>query len=241
MHKILLFSPISQAKAYILPKWIRWIKALGNLQPATCNLQILLIDNSPNRKLEHDLRKIGIHCEYHNPKGKRIIDIIAACQERAREYAMEKNFDFLFSLECDVFPPVQMIIDLLLQHRKPVVSATYFIEYGPNSQLCLQQRYKDTFTRWQTYFNLDHGTWLIDVDGSLKTGQQAGLGCTLIHRSVLEKIKFRTEPDKIYPSDSYFYTDLDTNGIPYFVDTSLLCQHYSQPWAHDSYQEKSKV
>ena len=60
----------------------------------------------------------------------------------------------------------------------------------------------------------------------------SGLGCILIHRSVLEKIKFRY--DKKYPSfdDIFFGLDCKENNFGIYADTNIVCKHLlkNRPW-----------
>ena len=52
-----------------------------------------------------------------------------------------------------------------------------------------------------------------------------GTGCILIHRNVLEKIKFRYQNDKDGMDDVFFCTDAINLGYDIFVDTSIKCEH----------------
>ena len=63
------------------------------------------------------------------------------------------------------------------------------------------------------------------VNGELKNVYSCGLGCVLIHRSILKKIPFRYEEGSPVHPDSFYYGDLNMAGKKVFVDTSILCEH----------------
>ncbi|MBS3151227.1 hypothetical protein J4443_02500 [Candidatus Woesearchaeota archaeon] len=58
----------------------------------------------------------------------------------------------------------------------------------------------------------------------------AGLGCILIHKNILKKIKFRYELNTF--DDRWFFMDLYNKKIPVYADTSIKCKHliYNRPY-----------
>ena len=62
-----------------------------------------------------------------------------------------------------------------------------------------------------------------------------GLGCLLIHRSVLEKVKFNWAEDSF--DDAVFAKDAQKQGFKVFVDTSVNCAHiqYDTSWSGIEY------
>ena len=59
---------------------------------------------------------------------------------------------------------------------------------------------------------------LLKIDG-------IGLGCLLIHRNVLNKVKFRYKKEINYYDDVCFSYDALKLGYEIFVDTRIKCRH----------------
>ena len=77
-------------------------------------------------------------------------------------------------------------------------------------------------------YNLDEND--IDfVDGDVKKVFSCGLGCVLIHRSILQQVGFRYEEGSPVHPDSFFFADLDQKGFPVYVDTDIYCEHFNIP------------
>ncbi len=51
------------------------------------------------------------------------------------------------------------------------------------------------------------------------------MGCTLIHRNVLEKIKFRTHHENLVADDWMFSLDCRMHGFVQKHDLSVVCGH----------------
>ena len=71
---------------------------------------------------------------------------------------------------------------------------------------------------------------ILFVDGNVKDVFSCGLGCTLIHKSVFEKVKFRSDFKQTYHPDSCFAEDCYYLKIPINVDTSILLKHENSRW-----------
>ena len=61
---------------------------------------------------------------------------------------------------------------------------------------------------------------------------KCGLGCVLIHRSVLEKIEFRYVKELEAFDDIHFSNDIIKNGFNIYADLSVVCKHLvlNRPW-----------
>ena len=58
-----------------------------------------------------------------------------------------------------------------------------------------------------------------------------GLGCVLIHRSVLEKVEFRYNKHTSGFDDVFFCEDVIKAGFKVYADTSIRCRHlYGGGW-----------
>lgn len=222
--KVLVVTPHNEVKNYCFDKWLDRVTNL-----TYPNYDILIADNSPSNKNKKKIMKAGVSCIHIKPKNKANQKYIAESHDALRNYALIKGYDFILHLESDVFPPHD-IIERLLVHRKTVVSAMYFIDFGDKSHLMLQGIENIGGTLKFTT-NIEEGHDIQYVDGQLKEVYACGLGCMLIHRSILEKIKFRWEEGAFAHPDSFFAADLKTLGIKQYLDTSILCHHENSSWA----------
>jgi hypothetical protein len=68
------------------------------------------------------------------------------------------------------------------------------------------------------------------VDGKLKRVFTAGIGACLMHKSILENIKFRIQPNEPSHPDIYFARDMYDMGIEFMADTSLYLEHDNRDW-----------
>lgn len=222
--KVLVVTPHNVVKNYCFDEWLARVTNLS--YP---NYDILIADNSPTNKNRKKIMKAGVKCIYIKPKQKANQKYIAESHEALRYQALLLNYDFILHLESDVFPP-QDVIERLLVHRKKVVSGIYFIDFGENSHLMIQNIENIGGTIKHTT-NIEEGHDIQIVDGQLHEVYACGLGCCLIHRSILEQINFRWEEGSSAHPDSFFAADLKRLNIQQFIDTSLLCEHKNSSWS----------
>lgn len=222
--KVLLVTPHNEIKNYCFDDWIA--RATNLTYP---RYNILIADNSKTNKNKKRIVSKGINAIYIKPKHKSNQKYIAESHEALRIQALSNGYDFILHLESDVFPPHD-IIERLLVHRKTVVSAPYFINFGEDSHLMIQNIEKlGGSIKFTT--NIKDGHDIQYFDGQLHEVYAAGLGCCLIHRSVLEKITFRWEDGANAHPDSFFAADLKQMGIKQYLDTSILCEHRNSSWS----------
>ncbi len=223
MKKILVGCPTSDYHEYALEEYAEAVKNLTYK-----NYDILLVDNSKDdsylRKL-NSLNLPAVKDSWHEESRERII----SSRNILRRKVLDENYDYLLSLEQDVIPPKD-IIEKLLQYKKRVVTGIYFnsiitkkgVELAPVVWSKVNMEKEERFFLRPDQLN----------KGLLKIAV-SGLGCILIHRSVLEKIKFKY--DKKYPSfdDIFFGLDCKDNNIGIYADTNLVCKHLikNRPWS----------
>lgn len=231
MKKILIASPTADVKDYCFDKWMQ--NVLNFTYP---NTELFLCDNSVTREYFIDIKKRYEHLgnyfnvsritpsqfEHQNLTYK---SILAKSHEKCRLYALDNDFDYLLHLETDIFPPIN-VIERLLDSKKKVVGAMYHIEVGERSTLMIQQM-EDFGNELRETYNLTESD--IDfVDGNVKKVFSCGLGCILIHRSILSQVSFRYEEGSPVHPDSFYFADLDAKKIAVYVDTSIYCNHDNQ-------------
>ena len=221
--KVLVGTPHADRKNYCFNEYLDSVKSL-----TYSHYNVLIVDNSNTRKNYKQINANNVNAVYVNPHAKSNIQYIAESHEVLREETLRGDYDFLLHLESDIFPPAN-IIEQLLSHQKQVVSACYMIDLGSDSHLMIQEiEPKSDVIKHTT--NIKDGNDILHLDGTLKKVYAAGLGCCLIHRSILKKIKFRYEKDTYAHPDTFFALDLHKLQIPQYQDTSILCNHQNSEW-----------
>lgn len=224
--KILVACPTYKGKDYIIDKWVEAIK-----QIEYPNFDYLIVDNSHTNSYSKTLIKQGYNC-VHVPRGRNSRDALSNAQNYIREKVLVEGYDYWLSVESDLIPPKDILWRLLL-HGKPVVGVIYYLgDWGSEKPhpACLFEVDKKG--------NGLNGTRLVppnELNKYLNTGLRqihgVGLGCTLIHKSILSRYKFWTDErfDNKH-SDVYFFMNLHNDGIPIFVDTNITVPHYPSSW-----------
>jgi cellulose synthase/poly-beta-1,6-N-acetylglucosamine synthase-like glycosyltransferase len=223
-HRVLIGTPHSDTKNYCIEDYIARVKSLS--YPF---YDVLVVDNSQSRKNYKLLLRAGIKAIHVKPKKHSIQTILAKSHEEIRKYALAHKYDYLLHLESDVIPP-RDVIERLMIHNHPIVSAMYMINFGSDSHLMSQKI--ENFGEIRETINMKDGADLMMVDGKLKLTFACGLGCVLIHRETLKKFVFRSESGANLAPDSLFALDTDALGIPKYIDTSVLCEHNNSEWIY---------
>ncbi|MBI2508198.1 glycosyltransferase [Candidatus Woesearchaeota archaeon] len=223
MKKILVGCPTSDYHEYALKEYAEAVKSLSYK-----NYDIMLVDNSKEDSYFKKLNSLNLPTvkgPYFESARERII----TSRNILRQKVLDGNYDYFLSLEQDVIPPKD-VIERLLQHKKRVVTGVYFnyINTKKGVELAPVVWSKVNLEKEERYFlkpsELNRG--LIKI-------AMSGVGCILMHRSVLEKIKFRYE--KQYPAfdDIFFGLDCRDNKIEIYADTNMICRHLikNRPWS----------
>lgn len=221
--KVLIGTPHYEGKNYCLENYVRMVKSLN--YP---NYEVLVVDNSKDRKNTKLIKKMGIPAIHVKRKNKNSRQVMAESQEVLRNAALKGGFDFFIHLESDITPPPNFI-ERLLSHQHEIVSGAYFIREGAESHLMVQS-IESQRTGIRETINMDGGTDNKYFDGQLHEVYACGLGCTLIHRSVLERIEFSYVEGLDLHADSLFAHDIHQLGYKQYLDTSILCEHDNQSW-----------
>lgn len=230
--KILVGCPTYEGRDYCLNQYIGSVKEL-----TYSNYDILLVDNSKTEDYFNRIRKMNINvikgC-YKEGANERIVN----SRNVLRDKVLKGGYDYLLSLEQDVIPPLN-VIESLLRHNKEVVSGIYYNYFKkPDGKRLLQPLvYKELIEqekeklKWYKDIQLEEGPLRRQCTsnevegGELIKLKACGLGCVLIHRDVLEKVKFRYELNKNCFDDMYFCGDAGTAGFEIYADTSVKCKH----------------
>jgi len=224
MAKVLIGCPTYKEYEYCLNDYLNGIK---NIQHP--DYDILLVDNSEDNTYYNNIKKLNIpvvKAAYTTDVRERI----ALSRNVLRKKVLDEGYDYLFSLEQDIIPPPHALTRLL-SHNKPIVSGIYFKLYP----ITVKDKTGGTRTA-KTLLPLIfkfadnpeemHVCYPQEVDGSTFFKIRAcGLGCLLIHRSVLEQISFRHEPTQGAFDDFLFCTDATAKNLDIYADTSVKCKH----------------
>ena len=240
------------AKKYVLPKIMIGIPTydqknycleyfMDNLNGFTYPknlLEIYVADNSKtNKNALHIRDKYGVKTFWKNYDDYTLFQKMADSHNQLRSYFLESDCEFLLHLESDIFPPKD-VIEQLLWCRQPIACAFYQVFDGSHRQPCirLQDKNNEHYREYQFYREMQHfhHFW---VDGKLKETFIAGIGCALMSRNLLNKVKFRYDTSLIEnnPPDTYFAVDVRDLGVQNYVHTGLLCFHWNrEEWGRHS-------
>ncbi len=226
--KILVGCPTSDHKSYALERYAEGLKSLTYE-----NFDILIVDNSKDESYIKKIRDLGlpvIKGPYNESARQRIID----SRNILRQKILDGGYDYLFSLEQDVIPPKD-VVQRLLKHDKRIVTGIYFT-YQTNKEgvnlglapVLWKKVGKDGLKVMSEKEVI--GYRIIEVGA-------CGLGCILIHKDVLKKIKFRFSKEYEGFDDIWFSYDAFNNGFKIFADTSVKCKHLIVGWSWKGIKE----
>ena len=229
--KVLIFSPTYEGKEYCRE---RFVDTVNKIQYP--NKEFIMIDNSTSEDYFNLLKKEGVNV-HRVPRGNNSREALSNAQNYARRYAIENDFDYVLSVESDLFPPRDIIFKLM-KHAKPVVGALYMLGgyYDPKSEKqfptvpCVFVPKKDG-TGGTRFVSKDEHKMMLEM-GGIHQVHGMGVGCTLIDISVVKKYPFWCDSrfDNKH-SDVYFYMTLWNDKVPVYVDYDNEVEHQPSPWS----------
>jgi len=226
LPRVLVGCPTSEHKNYALKEYAIGIKSLSY-----GNFDVLIADNSENDGYINKIKELKLPVvkgPYSEFAKQRIVD----SRNILRERVLNENYDYFLSLEQDVIPPKD-VIQRLLSHGKEIVSGVYFTYPVSNKGSAL------TPLLWKKD-GKDAIKFLSEKEISanrLIEVAACGLGCVLIHKDVLKKIKFRHDKKFEGFDDIWFGYDTFNAGFKIFADTSIKCKHLIRGWSWDGLKE----
>jgi len=227
-ERVMLGSAVNEHKGYILDKWIERVKEL-----TYPNLDIALVDNTRSERYAERIRLLVSGTPVKIVRDVWCSDFrgrMVTSHNKIREKFLNSKASYVFILDQDVIPPVD-VVERLVKHKKDVVVGLYklYLDKGATdaekSELncCWYERgeLKNGVLRSKWLEDDRLNTGLIEWKGGFATG------CVLLSRKVMEDTVFRHEGNL---QDSVFWKDVLNRGYKVYVDTDIMCEHYPSSW-----------
>ncbi len=225
--KILIFTPTYEGKEYCREAFVENAK---KIVAAWGNARHIFIDNTAHPQYAEKLKRAGLEV-YRVERGNNSRESLTRAQNFARKIAIDEGYDYLFSLESDIFPPHD-ILPRLYKRGKRVISGLYLIgdaKGGVRIPCITIKQFNDKL--------LAYGTRLLRADElakyrnvGVKQVAAAGMGCCLIHKDVFTKLAFRYDPRFMGHSEIYYFNSLRLVQENAHVDTDIFCDHRNSDW-----------
>ena len=224
--KVLLCAPQHESKMYC---WESWHERLENLTYP--NFDIFIADNSDTMDNVNYMNTFeGVVAVYTPDRKKGTLSRINDSHKQCAEYAIKNEYEWVFHLETDVFPPLD-VIERLLSRKRPIIAGLYDIEFGYNRKAMVQLKepVPRTIHGFQVIDYAEHNEPIL-FNGAVNSVFHAGLGCILINTNILKQVKFRVQKGVNFHTDTLFANDCFQLNKHIFVDTTVQCDHFNQQW-----------
>jgi glycosyltransferase involved in cell wall biosynthesis len=230
LPKVLVFTVTYEGKDYCLNDFIE------NIQKFTYkNFEHIFVDNTNDNgeytaKLKAKLEPLGVTV-YHVERGANSREALARSQNFARDIFLKGDYDYLMSLESDIFPRPN-VIDTLVFHGFNVITGLYMLGFEKDGTRmpCITLDWKNPATGTVGTQLLALDQFLDYMDKGVKEVAAGGMGCCLMYRSIVEKVPFTFIPGHKGHSDVFWFNDARKLGEMIAVDTSLFCEHKNSSW-----------
>ena len=237
--KILIAAPIGGKKQYSINAWFDWIakQTFPKEDVEAC----ICVNGADYKEVAELIRQVEISypdgykqlikvLELPDSERISVIAKITYSREMIRRYAVENNFDYIFFLDTDTIPASKDAIQLLLNHKKDVISGLYF--YKNTKQPVVIDAETNTNISLDRCQELALKREICEVWGF-------GFGCLLLSRRAFEKNAFDYSLFGDERSDDFGYCHvLEQVGIKRFFDPYVICKHYVDPEAKKEHGTK---
>lgn len=224
LPKVLMFTVTYEGKDYCFEEFLENAKQIN--YP---NVRHVWFDNSKGDGYFNKLKGLGLEV-YKVERGNNSREALARGQEMARRIAKDEGYDYLFSLESDLFPPKD-IIQGLMMWGKDVCTGLYMLG-NDNPEITAP-----CITLPTTAVTGTGGTRLLKADEyldymnkGLKQVAAGGMGVCLMHKNAFTKSSFYYIPGLMGHSDVFFFNDMKRLNIEVYVDTDAFCIHKNSKW-----------
>ena len=219
--KVLVFTVTYDKKDYCFDEFIT---QLDFSYPKT-HYRHVWVDNSDDGGVyAKKLESYGFEV-IKTPRGNNAREAVTRSQNIARKIALEEGYDYMLSIESDMFDIPKNIIQHLIGRAKHVVGCYYTIGDDKVRKPCITvNKQLDNGMIGHRLLSLEEGQQLIN-HGGLHNIVNCGLGCTLIKREVFEKVAFKYFPNLKPFSDAFFANDVIVSGFKTYVDVEVVLEH----------------
>lgn len=218
MKKVLVAAPICEWYDYCWEEFSLRLKEL-----TYGNYDLFFVDNSETDTFFEKVKSQGFNV-VKSEHLVRIRDMVTRDHNLIREKVLNEGYDYLLILDQDVIPPKD-VIESLMKHDKDVVSGLYFGHHDVNGEkkaMPFAWVFSKEINDWDnTGYLVEDEIW----SPRLLKIAFAGMGCILIKRNVLEKIKFRYSLEIDAWDDRWLGVDVWNNGFEYYLDNTVKCKH----------------
>jgi len=236
--KILIGCPTCDRYEYCIDEYLERVQNIID-HSKEHEIDYLLVDNSKKDEFYNKLKSKGVNI-IKSSHLENVKERITYSRNILRQKILNENYDYFFSLEQDIMPEKD-ILNKLLFHKKDIISAYY------SKPVLVGLKDKETGEIHNAVLEFSL-IWIQDNDkikralpqnlknkGVLEVGG-FGIGCVLISKKVLEKIKFKFIKDKNSFDDLLFCKDSKDNGFKLFLDSNIQVKHLHKPWTKEDYE-----
>ena len=223
LPKVLVCGPQSDVKKYCFEEWSE------NVNNFTYpNYDVFLADNSLTKDFSIYIKTKGFECiNITNEDNKdSVLKRLATSHELCRQYALRINYDYILHLETDVFPPID-IIEQLIFEGKDIMAGMYQLSDDGN-RVPMLNRTSSVTDDYRVAIYGGYNNFMIN--GKVNQTLSAGLGCVLIKRKILKRFEFRHIEGASWFPDVVWINDLFRSGVPYYVHSGIICTHKNSHW-----------
>lgn len=237
--KVLIGCPTYFKYKYCIDKFLEAIKQLNY-----SNYKLIFAENSENNNYFNYLKSLGcevIKIPFTNTPLQRIVD----SRNTLIEYALQNNYDYFFSVDQDVILP-QNSIPELINMNKDISVGIYFNIFNVDNKAKLRpliyngisekefEELREKYPLPPSIKNCHDLKRFVTLDeiknNKILKIRQAGAGCMLISKKVLEaNIKFGIleipNSKHITTDDIYFCEMANAKGFEIYANTEIICDH----------------
>lgn len=231
--KVLIGCPTFERYSYCADLWLQRVKEIIEFSRTKgIEADYLLVDNSKTNVFFDKLKEKAniVKGAYSENVKERIVN----SRNILRDKVLNEGYDYFLSLEQDMIAEKDVLFRLL-SHNKEITSAYY----GKLLDVVL----KDNETGEIKNATIELPVIYLQVEGGIRQANPVevlnkglikvgafGVGCLLIGRKVIEKIKFRFEEGKAAYDDFLFCADAKREGYELFLDSDIRVEHLHKAW-----------
>lgn len=256
MPKVLVACPTSQRHEHLITEW------LEHLDKLNYPVDVLLIDTTPEtdsyyislldkRVQDKRIKLIRFPWTYKD----HIVQHLAYVREEIRKYFLDNNYEYLMSLDDDVFLP-EWGIERLLSYNKDCVGYYVHIFHEPNQVPCVLKSGEIVMGKGLEFYTFEeidaYRQFIEKLEADTLTEAEkkfipflvkdkffprlfkpyaVNLGCLMIKRKVLEAVPFRTHDTFIFGEDLWWFNEANDKKFEFWCDCKVRCLHKNTEWA----------